>query len=35
MCSIKFLVELKNRLKTQQDTAIMEETEPEGSGNCH
>jgi hypothetical protein len=26
------LVELKNRLRTQQDNAIMEETEPEGSG---
>lgn len=27
-----FLVELKNRLKAQQDAAIIEESEPEGSG---
>lgn len=23
------------KLKIQQDTAIIEETEPEGSGQCH
>lgn len=27
------IVELNKKLKVQQDTAIMEETEPEGSGN--
>lgn len=28
------IVELNKKLKIQQDTAIMEETEPEGSGKC-
>lgn len=27
------IVELNKKLKVQQETAIMEETEPEGSGN--